>query len=147
MHIGGGGAGKRRYGQTSHKADPARHALGVLFGDFGIIIGKADQPEPDGDKQHDPDIGGIHAGPEQGGEQQCPQDQHAAHGGRASFGEMTGRAIIADRLAGFLAAAQQVDQRPAKDKTENQRSKEGPAGAKGDVAKQVEDIAAIRKLG
>jgi hypothetical protein len=54
--------------------------------------------------------------------------------------------VLADRLAHALARLQQVDQRPTEQKAEDKRGKERPAGAKGDVSKQVPDIAAIGQL-
>ena len=48
---------------------------------------------------------------------------------------------LADRLAAALAHAQEVDQRPAEEEAEDQRGEEGAAGAEGDVAEEVEDVA------
>jgi hypothetical protein len=53
------------------------------------------------------------------------------------------RAIITDRLAFALAAAQQVDQRAAKDKTKDQRREKRHARPEGDIAEQVKDVAAV----
>jgi len=76
---------------------------------------------------------------------QRPHDQQTAHGRRAGLGEMAFWAVAADRLALALLAPQHVDQRPPEDEPKDQRRQKGPAGTKGDVAKQVKDVAAIRK--
>ena len=57
------------------------------------------------------------------------------------------RPVIADRLALALLAAQKVNQRAAKQETKDQRRGKGHARAEGDIAKQVKDVAAVRKLG
>jgi len=57
------------------------------------------------------------------------------------------RTVIADRLALALLAAQKVDQRLSEDETEDQRGGKGTASPEGDVAKQVEKVPAVGKLG
>jgi hypothetical protein len=53
------------------------------------------------------------------------------------------RAIVADRLALALLAAQKVDQRTPEEEAEQKCGDERPARADGDVAEQVEDPAPV----
>ena len=66
--------------------------------------------------------------------------------GRSRLRQMRLRAVVADRLALALLAAQKVDQRTAEHEAKDQRGKERPAGAKGDVAEKIEEVPAIRQI-
>ncbi len=82
------------------------------------------------------------------GREHRAEDQHASHRRRPGLlDDVPLRAVAADRLALLLHAAQPVDDRPAEEETEDQRREEGAAGAKGDVAEQVEEVAALAERG
>ena len=57
------------------------------------------------------------------------------------------RPVVADRLALVLDPAQQVDQRPPEDEAEDQRREESRPRPEGDVAEQVEHVAAVGQGG
>ena len=76
-------------------------------------------------EQHgDPDerVGGI--GPQQGGQQDGDDDEHAAHGGRAGFLLVRLRAVFADVLAD-LEFAQLLDDVRADEQRDEQRREAG----------------------
>ena len=61
--------GHQRGDQSNHKpqseTDPSRDPGRGLFGDFGIVIGKANRAKADGDKKHHPNMHIIKPRPQQ----------------------------------------------------------------------------------
>ena len=104
-----------------------------------VVVGEAQRAVAQRDEQHRPDIAVAQIDPEQRGDRQREQDQHAAHRRRALLlDQMPFRAVAADRLAVALQRLQPADQRRAEDEADDQRGQAGGARAEGDVAQQVE---------
>ena len=122
--------------------------LGVVLRNLGIVVGKPDQRQsPSVTKQHDPDIWAVEPGPEERRDDQRREDQEAAHGGGAGLGgQMAFGAVLADRLTVLLAAAEEVDERLAEDEPKNERGEERRPCPERDVPKEVEEVAAVRKI-
>jgi hypothetical protein len=75
-------------------------ALAVALGQLEEVVAEADRAIADGHPQHDPDIAIRQIGPEQRGDREREQDQHAAHGRCALLGEEVAlRPVEADGLS------------------------------------------------
>src|SRR5690554_2028628 len=118
----------------------------MLFGHLGIVVSKADGGKAQRHQQHDPDIAIVEPRPEQRPDHQRSKDQQTAHGRRSGLGKMVLRPVITDWLTLLLLAAQQVDQRSAKEKSKEQRSEKGAARPEGDIPEQVEEIPAVGEV-
>ena len=119
----------------------------VLLFDLGVIIGKTDGCIAQRDEKNQPDKGVIQSRPQQGRGDNRADDQQTTHGGRACFDKMAFRAVAPDRLAFALLAAQHVDQRRAKEETEQQGRQKRATSTERDIAEQVEHPSPVRKLG
>ena len=125
----------------SEQLDLAGKALGVAFGQLQEVVGETKQAKTAGNQQNRPDEAVAEIGPEQGGNRKGDQDQQPAHGRCALFGhQMAFRAILADRLALALLAAQPVDQPGAEHEADQQGSHDRAAGPEGEIPEQVEDL-------
>jgi hypothetical protein len=133
--------------RLDQEAGAAREAGMGLLGDLEIVVVEADGAEAQGHGEHDPDIGIGRIGPQQGRGHDAEQDHQPAHGGRTLLGHQMGlRPVAADRLALALLEPQVVDDPGSEQEDEHQRGDHGPAGAKRDVAKHVEDRDFIGKV-
>ena len=138
--------GQRGDQQAQQEPRAARHTLCVVLGDLFPVIGKPDQPKAQCYQQHDPDIDIVQPRPQQSREGQRAKDQHAPHRRRACLDEMGLRPVDTDRLALFLTRAQEVDHRLPENEPEQQRREKRGASAERDIAEQVKNSAAVRKL-
>ena len=121
------------------KPDAAGETAVALLRHLQVIVIEADEAETERHREHDPDIGIGRIGPQQRRDDQSRQDHQPAHGGRALLGdEMRLRAIRPDRLAFALAKTKVVDDPGTEQKHEQSAGEHRAAGAKGDVAKDVQ---------
>ena len=85
--------------------DARRDALVAAPRQLQVVVGEAQRAVAQRDEQHRPDIAVAQIDPEQRGDRQREQDQHAAHRRRALLlDQMPFRPIAADRLAVALQA-------------------------------------------
>ena len=68
-------------------------ALGFLLRDLEIIVSETERPEIDHAEERQPDEAVIETGPEKTRHENCADDQHASHGGRALFHAMQVRRV------------------------------------------------------
>ncbi len=109
----------------------------AMFGDLGIIVHKADRAIGQQRQHRDPDIGVAQVRPQQRGDHDRNDDQHAAHGGRAGFLLVRLGSFFANVLAD-LELAQLGDQPRSQRDAEKQRGQAGEGGARGYVAEDAE---------
>ena len=112
----------------------------ALADQFQIVVDGADGAETDGHDQHRPDITVPEIGPQKGTDGEGEENDDAAHGGGALFGQQVVLwPIGADRLAILLMLAQPSDHDRSDDEADDQRGDDRAAGPEGNVAEQVED--------
>ena len=114
-------------------------------GDFGVVVDETDSAVGQQREDRDPHIGVAQVRPEQRGNHDGDNDQHAAHGGGAGFLLVRLGSIFADVLAD-LKLAQLADQPGAQRDAEEQRGQAGERGAGGDVAEDAEPRDQRRQL-
>ncbi len=142
-----GDAGRRRNRRFDAEPRQAGKAFVRLLGDFQIVVVEADHAETERHPQHDPDVGVGRIGPQHRRDQHAGQNHQAAHRRRAGFGDDVGlRSVGADRLAFALQRAQPVDDGRTEQEHEQQRGDDRAAGAKRDVAEDVEDGDFVRQI-
>ena len=117
----------------------ARDAFVVVARQLQVVVGETQRAVAQRDEQHRPDIEVAQIHPQQRGDRQRGQDQHAAHRRRALLlDQMPLRPIAADRLAVPLQRFQPADHRRPENEADDQRGQARGARAERDVAEQVE---------
>ena len=94
------------------------------------VVGPADGAETERDQQHDPDKAVAQVSPQQRGNGNGQQHQHAAHGWRAALAQVRLHGVFADRLADFERRQTPDHERPGDqaDQQGGQRRHHGPEG-------------------
>src|SRR3984957_20149483 len=105
--------------------------------DFVVIVDETDRAESDGGADGQQDVSVAQIGPEQSGNDDRSDNQHAAHGGRSGFFLMSFGTFFANVLF-YLQRAQPLDNPGAQQQRKQQRGDAGDSGAHGDVAENVE---------
>ena len=131
--------------QGSHQADdglpevlfPGTHALGVLVHDFAPVIDPTDGTKTQGDYQDDPDEAVRPVKPQQGGNRDAQQHQHATHGRGAALAVVRLHAIVTDRLPD-LQPGQVAYHRRAGEQAYHQRRHRRQHGAQCQVLEHAE---------
>jgi hypothetical protein len=95
-------------------------------------------PKPIVTTQHDPDEAVRQVEPQQRGEGDGEQHQHAAHGGRAALGQVRLHAVAAHRLAD-LQRGEPADHPRAGGQADQQRGHRGHHGAEGEVLEHAQE--------
>jgi hypothetical protein len=121
-------------------AEPLR----VLAHQLAVIVHPADRAEDDRREYRDPDKAVAEIGPQQRRDQHRDQDQRAAHGRRASLGEMGLRAVVTHHLSD-LVLRQLADQRRADGEADRERGQHAENRAQGLIAKDVEGRDVLRQ--
>src|ERR1700722_970828 len=105
--------------------------------DFVVIVDETDGAESDGGADGQQDVSVTQIGPEQSGNYDRSDNQHAAHGGRSGFFLMSFGTFFANVLF-YLQRAQPLDHPGPQQQRKQQRGDAGDSGAHGDVAENVE---------
>ena len=117
-----------------HNLEPPLQAFLVLFEHLDVIIQKADQSEPyRADNQQD-DVHIVEPCEEQHRQQDCTDDDEAAHGGCAFFLHLPLQTQVADGLAD-LQPPQVINEAFAINRPHRHGDDQGDAGAERQVAK------------
>ena len=97
---------------------------------FAPVVGPADGAEAQRDQQHNPHETVAQVGPQQCGNGNRQQHQHAAHGGRAALAQVRLHGVLADRLADLQRHQAPDHERPGDqtDQQGRQRCHHGPEG-------------------
>jgi len=134
-------------GKFEQQPDPTRNALVARFADLVIIVHETDGTETERDEDAGPDeyIAEVH--PQEQGQHHRNQDHQSAHGGRSGLLEMGNRSVLADRLALSLPHAQHVDEFGSDKQADEQRCRNGGAGAKAEIPKDIENAFEFKPLG
>ena len=114
--------------------------VALLLRHLEIIVVEADRAEGERHAEHDPDIGIGRIGPQHGrrASRRTGSSARPWSGVPSFLVAMRLRAVLADRLAAALLQPQQVDDRRAGQKHEDQRRDRRAAGAERDVAENIE---------
>lgn len=106
---------------------------------FDVVVYESDGAEGERRENSDPDerIGKI--GPEQRGQNDCDEDEHAAHSGRAGFLLVRLRTFFADVLAD-LELAQLLDDEGTDDERNEKGRERREGSAEGQIAKDAERV-------
>ena len=112
------------------------HALRVLVHHLAPVVGPADGAKAQRDEQNNPDKAVAQIGPQQRGDGNAKQDQHAAHGRRATLDQMRGHAVTANRLSD-LEFGQTANDKRAGHQADQQRRQGRHDSAKGQVLKDA----------
>jgi hypothetical protein len=132
-------AGDQADHRLHQQLDATRHALVVAPQQLQVVVDEAQRAVTEGDEQHRPDVTIVQIRPQQGGDAEREQDQHAAHGRRALLVDQVPlRPIRANRLPVALQRAQPADHARAQQETDEQRGQARGARAERDVAEQIE---------
>jgi len=135
-----------RRAQTEHRLPEilpaAWQATGVFFDYLAVVIHPADGAEQQGHDQHDPHITVAQVSPQQGADGDGRQDQRAAHGRSARFGQVRLWAVITYRLAD-LTVLQGADHPRPQAQRQGQRGQHPEDPAQGQV---LEDREAFMEL-
>ena len=100
--------------------------------DLDVVVQTADQPQPDGRDQHQPDVDVAQVADEQHRDQDGDEDDDATHRGGTLLLQLALQPEVADLLANLLAA-QEVDDPASEDDDDQQRQDDGRRGAEREV--------------
>eukprot|EP01022_Parablepharisma_sp_SALTPOND_P026954 TRINITY_DN652_c1_g3_i1.p2 TRINITY_DN652_c1_g3~~TRINITY_DN652_c1_g3_i1.p2 ORF type:complete len:1102 (+),score=458.93 TRINITY_DN652_c1_g3_i1:51019-54324(+) len=121
------------------------HALRVAIDHLAVVIDPADGAEAERDDQHDPDETVGQVGPQQRGNANADQDQHAAHGRGAGLDQVGLGTVGAHRLAD-LHAGEHADHGGAGDHADQQGREGGEHRAEGDEVEQAQKAQVLLKI-
>ena len=95
-------------------------------------------PNPTATKYHHPDIDIAEVRPQQGGQDECKQNQQPAHGRRSRFAQVVFRSVVPDFFS-YFQFLQKPDHGWSDQQTQNQRGNPGPRRAERDVPEHVQE--------
>ena len=123
----------------------ARQATGVFLDDLAVVVNPADGAEQQGHDQHDPHITVAQVSPQQGADGDGRQNQRAAHGRGAGFGQVRLRAVITHRLAD-LTVLQGADHPRPQAQRQGQRGQHPENPAQGQVLEDREAFVELLQI-
>ena len=114
----------------------AAHAVLVVAGDFKVVVGETETPEPHGGHKHQNHVDVAQVAHQQAGHERRHYDDYAAHSGGACLFHLPLQPEIAHDFA-YLHLLQAVDYATAEHHGDEQREQQGRPRAEGDVIHQA----------